>query len=48
MGLLELRSLRPEVEALTTDPARAELPWTVGQEARDVLSYWDSGVWPDR
>lgn len=46
-GQLQLEALRPQIEALIDDPGEAEMWWTVGQEARDVLTYWDTGGWPD-
>lgn len=48
VGQLSLHALRPQVEALVSDPGRAEAWWTVGEETSDVLIWWDTGTWPDR
>ncbi|MCB9676246.1 MAG: HEAT repeat domain-containing protein [Alphaproteobacteria bacterium] len=48
VAVMGLHGLRPAVEALVGDPERAALPWTVGEEASDVLAVLDGHGWPER
>lgn len=48
-GQLELRSLRPKLEALRDhDTAPCPQFWRVCDEAADVLTFFDTGDWPER
>ncbi|MCU0653958.1 MAG: HEAT repeat domain-containing protein [Polyangiaceae bacterium] len=49
VGQAKLMELRPEVERLKgSDSALCPGMWSVQDEASDVLTYFDTGVWPDR
>lgn len=48
VGQMRLVHLRDEVAALRGDTALCPWMWRVGDEAADVLTYFDTGVWPDR
>jgi hypothetical protein len=48
LGQLQAREARPEIEALTGDRSLCPYTWWVGEEAQDVLAYWDTGDWPER
>jgi HEAT repeat protein len=46
LGHLQAKSARPELERLsTTDHEECPGMWSVGDEARDVLSFWDGRGW---
>jgi hypothetical protein len=49
VGQLRLTSLRADLERLAAgDHEECPHMWKVSTEARDVLSFWDTGRWPSR
>lgn len=48
LGQLFATDARAALQALEGDEAVGPMTWTVGQEVKDVLAYWDTGVWIER
>jgi hypothetical protein len=48
VGQMLLVDLRDVVVGLCGDMALCPWMWRVGEEAADVLTFFDAGVWPDR
>jgi len=49
LGSMNAKETRARIEHLAaTDAAVCPYMWRVDHEAADVLTYWTTGIWPDR